>query len=41
MRLNKTEREVLRKRVKILIPQMTKFENFNQIVSDEELLLIS
>jgi hypothetical protein len=41
MRLNKTEREVLRKRVKIVIPQMTKLEIFNQKVSNEELLLIS
>ena len=29
MRLNKTEREVLRKRVKILIPQMKKSEIVN------------
>ena len=35
------EREVLRWRVKIVIPQISKFEIFNQIVSDEELLLIS
>jgi hypothetical protein len=41
MRLNKTEREVLRKWVKFVIPQMSKLENFNQKVSDEELLLIS
>jgi hypothetical protein len=41
MRLNMAVREVLRKRVKIVIPQMTKFENFNQKVSNEELLLIS
>ena len=41
MRLNKTEREVLRKRVKIVIPQMSKLEIFNQKVSNEELLLIS
>ena len=30
MRLNKTERESLRKRVKILIPQMKKSEIVNQ-----------
>jgi hypothetical protein len=41
MRLNMAVREVLRKRVKIVITQMTKFENFNQKVSNEELLLIS
>ena len=29
MRLNKTEREVLRKWVKIVIPQMSKLEIFN------------
>jgi hypothetical protein len=41
MRLNRTEREVLRKRVEIVIPQMSKLENFNQKFSNEELLLIS
>jgi hypothetical protein len=41
MRLNKTERGVLRKWVKIVIPQMSKLEIFNQKVSHEELLLIS
>ena len=41
MRLNKTEREVLRKRVKIVIPQMSKFENFNQKFFNEELSTIS
>jgi hypothetical protein len=41
MRLDMAGREVLRKRVEIVIPQMSKFETFNQIVSDEELLLIS
>jgi hypothetical protein len=41
MRFNKTEKEVLRKWVKIMIPQMNKFEILNQKVSHEELLLIS
>ena len=30
MRLNKTEREVLRKKVEIVIPQISKLEIFNQ-----------
>ena len=41
MRLNKTERDVLRKRVEIVIPQMSKLEIFNQMVSDEGLSMIS
>jgi hypothetical protein len=41
MRLNMAGREVLRKRVEIVIPQKSKFETFNQKASDEELLLIS
>ena len=44
MRLNKTEREVLRKWVKFVIPQMSKFKIwlvFNQMVFDEELSIIS
>jgi hypothetical protein len=41
MRLNKTERDVLRKRVEIVIPQMSKLEIFNYVVSDDELSMIS
>jgi hypothetical protein len=41
MRLNKTERDVLRKRVEIVIPQMSKLEIFNHVVSDDELSMIS
>jgi hypothetical protein len=44
MKLNKTEREVLRWRVKFVIPQMSKFKIwlvFNQMVFDEELSIIS
>ena len=37
----KTEREVLRKTVKIVIPQMSKLEIFNQKLFDEELSTIS
>ena len=35
------EREVLRKMVEIVIPQMNKLEIFNQMVSAEELSMIS
>jgi hypothetical protein len=41
MRLNKTEREVPRKRVEIVIPQMSNLEIFNQKFFDEELSTIS
>ena len=41
MRLNKTEREVLRKKVEIVIPQISKLEIFNQKVFNEELSTIS
>jgi hypothetical protein len=41
MRLNKTKREVLPKRVEIVIPQMSNLEIFNQKFSDEELSTIS
>ena len=43
MRLNKTERDrdVLRKRVEIVIPQISKWDIFNQMVSDEDLSMIS
>jgi hypothetical protein len=41
MRLNKTEREVLQKWVKIVIPQMSILEIFDRKVSQKELLLIS
>jgi hypothetical protein len=40
MRLNKTEREALRKRVEIVI-SLSKLEIFNYMVSDEELSIIS
>ena len=43
MRLNKTERETLRKRVKILIPQMEKPEIVNHFQKEgypEELFII-
>ena len=33
MRLNKTEQEVLRKRVDIVIPQMSKLDIFNEELS--------
>jgi hypothetical protein len=41
MSLKKTEREVLRKWVKFVIPQISKLEIFNQKVCHEELFLIS
>jgi hypothetical protein len=41
MKLNKTEREILWKRVGIVIPQMSKLEIFNQKFSEEELSMIS
>ena len=41
MRLNKTEGEVLRKRVGIVIPQMSNLEIFNHQFFDEELSTIS
>ena len=41
MRLNKTERESLRKRAEIVIPQISKLEIFNLKASDEELSMIS
>jgi hypothetical protein len=37
MRLNKTERDVLRKRVEIVIPQMSELEIFNHTIGSGNL----